>query len=316
MRRFNCHSAGSQQARVGLLFFFSVFAFFLSPYFVWRIRHDRVGDAFDQVAFRDSEQLDQMRTFRDLGWEVWTKVHDHMRDEALSYTIYTTLVYFINFCLWYAWYGIRVWRDLQVVLSVTLCLLATMSLVLNSVSQFPPPPGFIQFEPKVASYFLGLVTHNGHGMLSSRAAFSFVCMHDWLQYMWPDKSYTRKFVVLAYCVVVMGYLWATHQMYTSSLVLNVMAALAAYLSAVSMASGWQKTVYHMLSPDGSRSLVVGPGGGFRHAGGMFSVDDDEPEEEDEEEFAGTQEAQAGHKLSDTLRLVTVAHALNGAVETQ
>ena len=278
----------------------SWFGFFLVPYFGYLIRRNRVGDDFDERAAEDSKELDNMVTYRDLGFEIWTNAHGHMVKDTLAYMSYMFFVYIINFALWYAYYTYQAWKEYNAVLVTAMIMLSGMELVMNSMSQFPPPPGYLQNEPVVISSIMGCVTHDGHGMLSGRTAFSFLLMHDMLYVQWPTRVAVRRFLVLLYCVIVLGFLWASHQMYTASLVMNLMAAVAVHHMSKAFATPMKN---HMRE-------LMGLQRGIPSTGGTFEIGISDEEDEDDDAGAGS----GGAKEMHTVEFTPPASRNTGAVE--
>lgn len=214
---------------LGIAFLLSAMLWFVVPFLVNEIRRDHVpGDEFDRRVKAESEILDSLSTFRDLGFGIWTHAHQNMEESKYKYDIYVTLTDAPNALLWYVWYPVRVLGYHDFYLMVSVYLLEALSFSVNTLSQFPAPPGFIQYEPAGISYLFGMVTHSTHGMLSSRAAFSMLLVHSVVQQTMPRRPRLGYLFVVVYAVLMLGFLWSTHQMYTVSLVLNILAAFSVY----------------------------------------------------------------------------------------
>lgn len=202
---------------------------FAGPYITYTVRASHIhNDDYQAVANGDSHILAGLRTQRDLPWEIWTSVHTSMENASWSYYIFTALIMMTTCCLWWMWFPVRLvaYRKLQ--LGTTLLILQAVSLAVNILSQFPPPPGFLQYEPEMISYAFGIVTQGGIFMVSERAAWSILLWHDVMREAMPSHRRVSLVLTLGYWFLICLYLWSTHQMFSFSLIVNLLLALAAY----------------------------------------------------------------------------------------
>lgn len=247
------------------LFFYTV------PLMVARARKDHLGDGYEEIGDRESLEFNNFRTFRDIPWEIFPGAHQAMQTSPILYYSMATPVFLINFVLWYLWFVFRVFVDFKLTLLLMVNLLWVAELIINSMTQFPPPPGFVQLEPEFVSFFLGMVTQGGFGMLSTRAALSFVMMYDWSSSLWPDRHFLRRIMAGSYTLCVCLFMLCTHQMYSISLVLNVLTAFSIFHFS------------HTLCGNAEKNLQARMSGTVRSEGremgeARFSVDSEEEEE--------------------------------------
>ncbi|MBL4665482.1 MAG: hypothetical protein JKY23_06000 [Nitrospinaceae bacterium] len=198
--------------------------FIIIPATVLAIRRSHVSDLQFE---RDGWTLNSMVSFRDILWEIWSTMNAQLRKDWKGYAIWAIFMYLINFTLWWVWYPIRHFRHRVWSLALKLHLLLALSLICNCVSWFPLPPGFLQNEPLGVTYISGFVVRSAHQFVSPRVAWSMVLVHDAMK-SFESHWLLRGGVITLYGVVVCLFLWATRQMYSFSLAVNVLAAVAAW----------------------------------------------------------------------------------------
>lgn len=299
--------ADSKSAQTGLKIVFMLGAallYLLVPYFEYQIRV-RGSQNFDQLADQDSATLFYMRTFRDLGWEIWRAPGHLMRDSPEAYAMYCTVVYLINAFMLFLWFPLRVFGFHKVTLVIALWLLLLVGLVVNSVGQFPPPYRFTQLEPEALSYMVGFVAQRGFGIVSPRVSWACILTHDVMLDIFPRRPHTARFLTLVYSTVVLGFLWATHQMYTASLVLSSVMAFAVYHTAEQLGRPWEHRLRRLYGKSTGRQIAADGA-----QTGLFTITAEEDGEEEEEDRGG------GNGAALEFDGNAVALELGGADESQ
>lgn len=216
--------------------------FFSVPLTVIRQRRDHLGSDYATVEQQDSESMYNLRSFRDVPWELGSKGHDAFESTFMLYYPLAAMVFGTNFVLWYLWFGFRLFVDFKASLLVHAYCFSIAELCLNMVSQFPPPFHYVQLEPEAVSYFLGLVVPPGYGMMSSRASLSFVLCYDMLHSIWPDRHVTRKALTVIYSLMICLFLLFTRQMYSVALLINLLASFAIYHFGKELSTSWEQSL--------------------------------------------------------------------------
>lgn len=225
-----------------VLLFIATILFFTVPLAVTDLRQKHLGSDYEEIQQVESKALDNLRTFRDVPWEMFTKAHESMATTPMLYYPIASLIFAFNFVLWYLWFPFRLLVDKKVTLLVSLYMFEFCELVVNSFTQFPPPPGFVQLEFESLSFFLGMVTQGGYGMLSSRAAFSFLLWYDGSYSLWPDRHIRRRVFTAFYAFNICLFLLCTHQMYSVSLALNLLTSFAVFHLSRTWAADYERSL--------------------------------------------------------------------------
>lgn len=268
--------------RLALFFYFltSVVLFFLAPYITLQIRASHIGSDYERIAEEDSEILNGLRSFRDIGFEIWSNVHSTMANDPLLYVIFVTAVYTTTFMLIFVWYPRRVFVEKSAVLVTVMVISCLIEIPVNVFSQFPPPPGFIQYEPRWVSYLMGFVPGRGYDLLSGRAVVSIVYAFDLLTHGVVVRAIPRFILVSCYCVVILGFLWSTHQMYTASLFLNIVVAFAVAHVAVYATHKWEHQLQEILNESDPAHRTLVKRGSRNGRGDVFRVDSNPDSDEE------------------------------------
>lgn len=214
---------------------------FVIPWVIAGIRRGHLGDNYEDICNADADKMYGLRCFRDIGFETFTKVHDLVSDSITGYMMFASLIYFSNMAL-YVWMVYRLYTDFAVTLLVSMYLLEAAAFGINSVSQLPSPDGFTQLEPETISFFLGLVTLGNVGIVSMRASMCFMLFYDATSSLLHRRIILKRVLTLFYVVYCSMFLLLTHQMYTFSLIFNIMLAFSAHHLAYTWSGKWEYTL--------------------------------------------------------------------------
>lgn len=175
----------------------------------------------------DGEMLNGLASFRDILWEMWGPANARLRSDRDGYTFWTTVMYLANFGLWWAWAAVRHFRHRAWHLMVKLHILLATSLLCNLLSWFPLPSGFLQHEPLAVTYAAAFVVRSAHLFVAPRIAWSLILLYDATKEPRLHPC-CRALGPLLYIVSGSFYVWATRQVYSFSLVVDVMAAWSSW----------------------------------------------------------------------------------------
>lgn len=216
--------SAADRAKSVVVFLGCMLLFCTIPWFIVTVHRTHVSDV---QSAKDGHTLDGLSSFRDLLWEVWGAVNTVMQHSRGAYYTFTVLLFAGNAVLWWYWFARRLVKERQVHLAVKLVILVGVSVVCNCVSWFPLPAGFLQQEAFVVTLLFGFVVRDAHQFVSPRVAWSMVLLYDVL------RNYRAHWLVsgtsmAVYASLVCLYLWATRQMYSFSLITNVVFANVAW----------------------------------------------------------------------------------------
>lgn len=212
----------------GAVLFILVMGIFTIPWMQWGARKEHIGEDYADVKDQDSQTLFNLRSFRDIPWEVFTHVHDGMRDNEGFYWGFSAAVWMTNAFFWYFWLPRRVFVDFQVTLLASMAILEFAAFFINFVTWFPTPHGIVQHESLPITFFLSLVTMDGAGLVSMRTCLTVMLWYDFCLFHWYDRPLSRKIATSVFFFLLSFYMLSTRQMYTFCMMVNLVTCYAAY----------------------------------------------------------------------------------------
>lgn len=207
------------------MFFLSLFLFMFMPYVLEQIRYSHTNAT---QLWKDGRTMLHLASFRDIPWEMWAWIHVALVRDHTGVLIWTILMYMSNGVLWYYWYTKRFFLRRKWHLCVSLLTLLLFSLLSNAINWLPPSADALHVEPRVISFVFGYIVPTAHSYFSPRVAFSVLLMHDYLKSTEKLHGCLHGLFVVLYAVLSCLYLWATRQTYSGTLILSIMAAIAAH----------------------------------------------------------------------------------------
>lgn len=262
-----------------LFYAFGAITFMLLPLTLVSARQAHVSEV---QMHRDALIMEGLPSFRDIPWEMWSFIHEGLKEVQGIYVAITAFLYSCNLYLWYWWFTRRYFFDRQAYFMITLYILLLFSFLGNFLNWLPPPADYIQDEPLWVTYFFGFVIPEAHSYFTPRVSFSIILLHDRLSQTEDEVDGCVRWTMIGgYAVLSVLYLWSTRQIYSSSLILNIIVALAA-----SQATLWVMQTYAYLMRlcnARARRRARRVEQHFGLEGPVFSVDSEDEQGEDEQE---------------------------------
>lgn len=209
----------------------------------------RRAQVSDPEMAADQQALLHMHGFRDLLWDMLSRWHRYLERDHTGYVICVSFLYMFNAVLWYLWYPFRVLAHGAWHLAFKSVLLTAVSIVLNTVTWFPPPAGYVQHEALFVNWALGFVVKTAHVFFAPRLAWSGMLLWDVLRtygHKQVDEPGWAMFLtgtLILYAAFVGLFLLAAHHLYSITLAFNIVAAVGTWLAAAPLIS-WMVAVGH------------------------------------------------------------------------
>lgn len=235
------HATDMRRARalLGLLTLASLAVMFIIPWTIEGMRQGHLGNDYEEVCDADGRAMYSLRCFRDIGFETFSNVHDTLAGNFLKYYLFASIPSFSVLGL-FAWMVFRIYTDFKATLVVSMFVVQAVVFLTNAICEVPPPAGFVQLEPEFMSFFMGLVTLGNYGVLSMRATMVIMLFYDVCTSVLYARPLLQRVVASIYTFYCCMFLLCTHQMYTFSIIFNVMLAFSAHHMARTLAGAWEE----------------------------------------------------------------------------